>query len=79
MEEQMSGREETGPAKADVTQRGDASRRSAEQERTQRERRRQALELQRQNILGQRTANAGRRAALEAALEVIERELAELN
>jgi hypothetical protein len=39
----------------------------------------QALNLQRENILSQRTSNAGRRAALEAALEQIEAQLKALN
>jgi hypothetical protein len=38
-------------------------------------RQRQALELQRENILSQRTSNAGRRAALEAALTHVEAQL----
>jgi len=38
-------------------------------------RQRQALELQRENILSQRTSNAGRRAALEAALTQVEAQL----
>ena len=54
-------------------------RRLAEQERTQRERRKQSLDLQREAILSQRTSNPGRRAALEAALKVIESEIATLN
>ena len=33
-------------------------------------RQRQELELQRENILGQRTSNAGRRAALESAWRI---------
>src|ERR1700721_325279 len=35
----------------------------------------QALNLQKENILSQRTSNAGRRAALEAALEHIEAQI----
>ena len=35
----------------------------------------QALNLQKENILSQRTSNAGRRAALEAALEHIESQI----
>ena len=41
----------------------------------QHQRERQALELQRENILGQRTSNPNRRAALEAALAEIEEKL----
>ncbi len=40
--------------------------------------RRQALNLQRENILSQRTSNPGRRAALEAALEQIEAQIQSL-
>jgi len=54
------------------------ARRMAEEERLKRARRRQALEMQRANILGQRTSNAGRRAALEEALKSIEAEISEL-
>ena len=38
----------------------------------ERERQKQALNLQRENILSQRTSNPARRAALEAALAQIE-------
>src|SRR5271163_880156 len=38
-------------------------------------RQRQALALQRENILSQRTSNAGRRAALESALAHVEAQL----
>ena len=54
------------------------SRRATEQARMKQARRKQALELQRENILSQRTSNAGRRAALEAALKEIEAEIAGL-
>jgi hypothetical protein len=39
----------------------------------------QALNLQKENILSQRTSNAGRRAALEAALEHIESQIKALD
>jgi hypothetical protein len=42
-------------------------------------RQRQALSLQRENILSQRTSNPGRRAALEAALTQIEAQLKALD
>lgn len=42
-------------------------------------RRRQALNLQRENILSQRTSNPNRRAALEAALAQIEAQLQALD
>lgn len=41
-------------------------------------RRKQALELQREHILSQRTSNAHRRAALAAALEQVETQLSAL-
>jgi hypothetical protein len=44
-----------------------------------RARARQALELQREQILSARTANPHRRAALEAALAQVEGQLAELD
>ena len=54
------------------------AKRASELERTQKARRKQALDLQKENILSQRTSNPGRRAALEAALAQIESELQEL-
>lgn len=50
----------------------DEDRRAAEQQRAAREREKQALNLQRENILSQKTSNPGRRAALEAALAQVE-------
>ncbi len=54
------------------------ARRKSEQDRQQRARKKQALEMQKENILSQRTSNSSRRAALEQALSQIEAELAEL-
>lgn len=51
------------------------SRRLAAQQRAHQERQKQALNLQRENILSQRTSNPARRAALEAALKQIEGQL----
>jgi hypothetical protein len=51
-------------------------RQVATQERAARERNRQALNLQRENILSQRTSNPARRQALEAALAEIEAQIA---
>ena len=53
-------------------------RRIAAQELAQRKRQIQALNLQREHILSQRTSNAGRRAALEAALAHIESQITAL-
>jgi hypothetical protein len=50
-------------------------RRAAELNRAGRERQKQSLNLQRENILSQRTSNPARRAALEAALAQIEAQL----
>jgi hypothetical protein len=51
------------------------ARRLAEQHRTERERHKQALNLQRENILSQKTSHPARRAALEDALTQIEAEI----
>jgi hypothetical protein len=48
------------------------ARRLAQQRHAEIERQRQALNLQRENILSQRTSNPARRTALEAALTQIE-------
>lgn len=53
-------------------------KRTAETQRTHRERQKQALNLQKENILSQRTSSPARRAALEAALNQIEAQIAEL-
>ena len=50
----------------------DDARRIAELNRTVRERQKQSLNLQRENILSQKTSNPARRAALEDALTMIE-------
>ena len=51
------------------------AKREAEQQRAQRLRQKQALNLQRENILSQRTSNPARRSALEAALRQIEAQI----
>jgi len=55
------------------------ARRIAEIERAHRARQKQALTLQKENILSQRTSSPVRRQALEAALAQIEAELEKLN
>ena len=55
------------------------AKREAEHQRAHRLRQVQALNLQRENILSQRTSNPARRAALEAALQQIEAQIAELS
>ena len=54
-------------------------RRAAESERTHRARQKQALTLQKENILSQRTSSPARCQALEAALTQIETELAKFD
>jgi signal recognition particle GTPase len=79
VEEQMAGQEAAGK-RADKREASNADeRKTAEQDRVRHAQLKQSLELQRENILAQRTSNAGRRAALEAALEEIEKQLAELS
>ncbi len=52
------------------------ARRLAALKHAARERQKQALQLQRENILSQKTSSPDRRAALEAALAQIESQLA---
>jgi len=54
-------------------------RKAADLVRTVKERQIQALNLQRENILSQRTSNPARRSALEAALAQIEAEIEAMN
>ncbi|HUN83064.1 MAG TPA: hypothetical protein VMU48_01730 [Terracidiphilus sp.] len=56
----------------------DEERRLAEIRRTERERQKQALYLQRELVLSQRTSSPARRSALEAALAQIESQIAAL-
>ena len=51
------------------------AKRLAEQKRLENARQKQALNLQRENILSQRTSSPARRAALEAALSQIEAQI----
>jgi hypothetical protein len=74
VEEQMAtALEPPMPASAGET------KRIAAQHRADRERQKQALNLQRENILSQRTSNPARRSALEAALAQIEAQIVALN
>jgi len=54
------------------------ARQAAELRRTERERQKQVLNLQRESVLSQRTSHPARRAALEAALTQIESQIAAL-
>jgi hypothetical protein len=78
VEEQMASIEQAVPAQAANGFVSEEVRRAAEQERMQRARRLQTLQMQRENILSQRTSNPGRRAALESALAQIESQIQEL-
>jgi hypothetical protein len=75
VEEQMANALESPVA--ETRQRNDEEETGARPKliRAARERQRQALNLQRENILSQRTSNPGRRAALEAALAHIEAQI----
>jgi hypothetical protein len=75
VEEQMASIGQAVPVHAGYL--GEAKR-VAEQDRMQRARQKQTLEMQRENILSQRTSNPARRAALEVALEQIEAQIAKL-
>jgi hypothetical protein len=75
VEEQMANAAEVAVADSSNRMVTEDERRAAELQRTTRERQIQALNLQRENILSQRTSNPGRRAALEAALAHIEAQI----
>jgi hypothetical protein len=62
----------------EVNMSAEDTRRLAAQQRADQERQKQALNLQRENILSQRTSNPARRAALEAALKQIEGQLSSI-
>jgi hypothetical protein len=79
VEEQMASSQGIAAAPLEVHFVNPEAKREAEQQRAQRLRQKQALNLQRENILSQRTSNPARRSALEAALREIEAQIAELN
>jgi hypothetical protein len=78
VEEQMASVVEARVADSGNKMVTEDERRAAELQRTTRERQLQALNLQRENILSQRTSNPGRRAALESALKQIEAQMQSL-
>jgi hypothetical protein len=78
VEEQMASVVEAPVADSSNRMVTEDERRAAELQRTTRERQLQALNLQRENILSQRTSNSGRRAALESALQQIEAQIQSL-
>ena len=75
----MASSQTIAPVALSVNFASPEAKREAEHQRTQRLRQKQALNLQRENILSQRTSNPARRSALEAALQAIEAQLAELS
>ena len=75
----MASSQGIAPAPVGVNFANPEARREAENQRAQRLRQKQALNLQRENILSQRTSNPARRSALEAALRDIEAQIAELS
>jgi hypothetical protein len=79
VEDQMASSQQYAPASSGVPFANAGARREAENQRVQRLRQKQALNLQKENILSQRTSNPARRSALEAALQQIEAQIEELN
>jgi hypothetical protein len=75
VEEQMANALDSPGAKNGEGHVSEEARRANELVRAARERQLQGLNLQRENILSQRTSNPGRRAALEAALAHIETQI----
>ncbi|HEY2859874.1 MAG TPA: hypothetical protein VGJ21_15745 [Terracidiphilus sp.] len=75
----MAGAEEAQRAHAGQVYEAQGVKRAAEQDRVERQREKQTLQMQRENILSQRTSNPGRRSALEAALKQIEEQIAALD
>jgi hypothetical protein len=75
VEEQMANALQDSRAGRDSGYVSEEDRRAAELKRATRERQKQSLNLQRESILSQRTSNPGRRAALEAALAQVEKQI----
>ena len=71
----MANATEKKPPRSGEVLMTEAERRVAADQRAASERRKQALNLQRENILSQRTSNPARRAALSAALSEIEAQI----
>jgi hypothetical protein len=79
VEDQMASSQQYAPVHVGANFAHPEVKREAEHQRAQRLRQKQALTLQREHILSQRTSNPARRSALEAALQQIEAQIAELN
>jgi hypothetical protein len=78
VEEQMANALEQPEVETGSEYVSEETRRAKEMVRTEKARHQQALNLQRENILSQRTSSPARRAALEAALAQIEAQIASL-
>ena len=72
VEEQLAERQADGKSPSQTAQR-------ASVEAANKQRKRQSLELQREQILNERTSNPHRRAALQAALAEIEEQLSRIS
>lgn len=72
VEEQLADQQADGKSVSQKNQQASA-------EAADRQRRRQSLELQREQILNERTSNPHRRAALQAALAEIEEQLSRIS
>jgi hypothetical protein len=79
VEEQMATASQQPEVRSSNGLASDEQRRRAELQRAQQARRKQALNLQRESILSQRTSNPARRSALEAALKDIEQQIEALD
>jgi len=75
VEEQMASAVERPAARPGESMMTEEARRLAAQKSAANERHKQSLNLQRENILSQRTSNPSRRVALEAALVHVEAQL----
>jgi hypothetical protein len=78
MEDQMANPFGDYAAAPDGNFGNEEARRAADAQRATRERQMQALHLQRENILSQRTSSPARRTALEAALAHVEAQIQSL-
>lgn len=79
VEEQMANASQEPAAKAGSGYVSEEERRKAEKQRAERTRQMQSLNLQREQILSQRTSSPARRQALEAALAQVEAQIAALS
>lgn len=79
VEEQMSNASETPRVDAGGGSMTEEQKRQAARQSASRERQKQSLSLQREQILSQRTSSPARRQALEAALKHIETQLEALD